>query len=184
MARVVFDLELGRGFGYGLADKNITGFALAVTWDDVDGFVHWRGPQGRALIDYLLARDEIVGFNLLGYDHPVLSGYLLPSEPRLLDELKRKTVDLHKLLLDIMRQRYSLATVARATLGEGKLTPPEDDEDDEALAAYCERDVELTRDLDDYRRAYGLLYVVPLTGVHLTGWEPSSNRPSWREGRR
>ena len=52
--RVVFDLELGRDYGLGLQDLDYAGFEVAVTWDDLDGFRHWRGAQGRALLGYLL----------------------------------------------------------------------------------------------------------------------------------
>jgi hypothetical protein len=156
--RVVVDLELGRGFGFGLPDLDYSGFEIAVTWDDLDGFVHWEGISGRALLHYLLEHTEIVGFNLLAYDNKVLQGYLQPREAWLVDELKRSTVDLHNLLLVASGVRYSLQEVASNTLGEGKLTPPEG-YDPLLLADYCERDVELTRDLDDFRRAYGLLYV-------------------------
>ena len=63
-------------------------------------------------------------------------------------------------------QRHSLESVARATLAEGKIQPPADP-DPLLLAEYCERDVELTRDLDDFRRLYGMLYVRGGQAVHL-----------------
>ncbi len=158
MDRVVVDLELGRGYMYGLDELSIAGFEVAVTWSEHDGFRHWGGGEGRALIDYLLLYREIVGFNLLGYDHRVLQGYLLPHERGIAAELRRRTVDLHTLLQGAAGRRASLEEVARATLGEGKLPAPRTD-DPALLAAYCERDVELTRDLDRYRRAYGLLHL-------------------------
>lgn len=161
-ARVVVDLELGRGFGYGLADLSIAGYEVAVTWDDVDGFRHWGGAEGRELLDYMLEHGEIVGFNLLAYDNPVLSGYLLASESGIADELKRRTIDLHALLYVATGRRHGLNSVAYETLGERKLVPGRPlglDGDPILFAAYCERDVELTRDLDDFRRSYGVLYV-------------------------
>ena len=163
MSRVVVDLELGRGFGYGFADLRIAGYEVAVTWDDADGFLHWSGREGRALLDYLRHHQEIVGFNLLAYDHPVLGGYLLPSEGAVARYLKEHTVDLHALLYVATGRRHSLESVARETLGRGKLAPPVNG-DPELLAEYCERDVELTRDLDDFRRLYGVLY---LRGGHI-----------------
>ena len=156
--RVVFDLELGRDYGLGLQDLDYAGFEVAVTWDDLDGFRHWRGAQGRALLGYLLEHTAIVGFNLLAYDHRVLAGYLTSGERWMVQELKAATVDLHLLLWQATGVRHSLEEVATNTLGEGKVVPPAGY--DPALQAdYCERDVELTRDLDDYRRQYGLLYV-------------------------
>lgn len=166
-SRVVVDLELGRGFGYGLTDIRISGFEVAVTWSDTDGFIHWGGGNGRQLLGYLLEHAEIVGFNLLSYDNAVLRGYLLVHEERRIgDELKLRTIDLHSLLYQATGRRYGLDTVARQTLGEGKLTPP-DDGDPVLFAEYCERDVELTRDLDDYRRAFGVLYVSEGVGVRI-----------------
>ena len=156
--RVVVDLELGRGFGLGLEDLHFAGFALAVTWSEGDGFVHWSGAAGRALLDYLLAHGEIVGYNLLASDTRVLAGYLLPSERALIGELTGRTIDLHSLLFQATGRRHSLDSVALATLGERKLPRPEVDDAD-LVAEYCERDVELTRDLDDFRRYFGRLYV-------------------------
>ncbi len=167
MDRVVVDVELGRGFGYGLEDIGHSGFEIAITWSDVDGFLHWPGSGGRALLDYLLDHQQIVGYNLLAYDNQVLAGYLLPSEAALLlPDLKERTVDLHALLYQATGQRHSLESVARATLAEGKIRPPADP-NPLLLAEYCERDVELTRDLDDHRRLYGVLYVRNGVAVHL-----------------
>jgi hypothetical protein len=155
LMRVVVDLELGRGFGYELADLPVSGFAVAITWDDHDGFLCWHGAEGRELLDYLLAHDEIVGFNLLRYDNTVLAGYLLPSEQHLLAQLREKTIDLHALLLHETGIRWSLDRIAQEVLGESKLPAPTGG-DWQELAHYCERDVELTRDLDDVRRVLGV----------------------------
>ena len=174
------DLELGKGFGYGLQDLEIAGFELAVTWGDVDGITHWPGSIGRELLRYLREFDEVVGYNLLAYDNRVLSGYLLPGERRLAADLQNRTVDLHALLFRQTGRRYSLQQVASATLGEGKLPFPLGD-DPVLVAEYCQRDVELTRDLDDFLQAYGLLYVSDGEGVLLdrvVGEEVAPARPA------
>ena len=171
MNRVVLDLELGRGFGYGLGDLGFAGFEVAVTWSDADGFTHWPGTAGRVLLKYLLGHGEIVGFNLLAYDNRVLAGYLQPREAWMVEELKAATVDLHALLYAATERRYSLREVATNTLGEAKAVPPMA-YDPVLLADYCQRDVELTRDLDDFRRAYGLLYVRSGQAVQLTDARP------------
>ena len=75
-------------------------------------------------------------------------------------------MDLHQLILLATGRRYSLETVAQNTLQVGKRHPPEDG-DPALMAEYWERDVELTRDLDDYRRAFGVLYVSGGVGVSL-----------------
>ena len=99
-----------------------------------------------------------MGFNLLRYDNAVLAGYLLPSERHLVGTLTRKTVDLHTLVLRDTGERWSLERIAQRLLGVGKLAVDADSTHDE-IAAYCERDVELTRDLDDLRRLNGGLWV-------------------------
>ena len=166
MSRVVVDLELGRGFGFGIGDLGFAGFDVAVTWSDVDGFTHWPGSAGRALLRYLLEHSQIVGFNLLAYDNRVLAGYLQPGDRWMVGELTRRTVDLHALLFGALGRRPSLQEVATNTLHESKSEPPAA-YDPVLLADYCQRDVELTRDLDDFRRAYGVLYVRGGTGCKL-----------------
>ncbi len=96
----------------------------------------------------------------------MLAGYLRGGDDRLAKELKRRTIDLHSLLYQATGRRYALDSVARETLGQAKFTPPANG-DPILLAEYCERDVELTRDLDDFRRQYGLLYVLGGRAVQL-----------------
>ena len=179
--RVVVDLELGRGFGYRLEELGLGGYEIAVTWSDREGFVHWSGRAGRALFHYLLEHDQIVGYNLLAYDHRVLDGYLLEHEHGLARELRARTVDLHTLLYRATGRRHSLDQVAWETLGQRKAIPPRDS-DPVLLGEYCERDVELTRDLDNYRRQYGLLYVGHGSAVALDSGQISVAR-SQRTGR-
>ena len=166
--RVVFDLEQGRRYGYALADLDHAGFEVAVTYDDHHGFLRWDGAWGRALYAYLLKHDEIVGFNVYAYDKRVMAGYLTGADRGLPARLREKTVDLHALLMAADGRRFSLQEVATNTLGEGKATPPVG-YDPVLLGDYCERDVALTRDLDDYRRAYGVLYVRGGLAVALPG---------------
>lgn len=98
--------------------------------------------------------DRIVGFNIIGFDFPVLSAYYqgdLSSFPVLdiLEEVKGNT-----------GHRVSLDAIAKETLGTQKsgsgldaLTYYEQGKLDE-LAQYCLDDVRITRDVYDYGKKH------------------------------
>lgn len=98
--------------------------------------------------------DRIIGFNIVGFDFPVLSSYYhgdLSSFPALdiLVEIKKET-----------GHRVSLDAIAKETLGVQKsgtgmdaLAYYEQRKLDE-LAGYCLDDVQITRDVYDYGRKH------------------------------
>ena len=144
--------------------NNIPGFglALAVTWDETGGFRTWLEPDAAALIKELSGFTNVVGYNVLRFDYAVLSAYDAAA-PLI---LQPKTTDM---LVDLSRRlgfRPSLESVAQATLGRGKGA------DGTAavrwfrageiakVAAYCQEDVAITRDVFAYGRQHGhVLYL-------------------------
>ena len=156
MATVIFDLEQGRGFGYGLGDTAISGYELAMTWDETNGYLRWRGGEGRALVSFLRGADVVVGFNCLAYDYRVLGGYLHERERTLvMAMLKTKTVDLFIRVKYATFRGYGLDALGQSTLGLGKLQSPDSEADEEGRWDYLERDVELTRDLYQHIKTSG-----------------------------
>ena len=138
---------------------NIAGFglALAVTWDEGAGFRVWPESEAPALASALLPFSRVIGFNVIRFDYAVLSAYT-PDLPKL---LLPKTTDM---LVDLHRRlgfRPSLDSVAQATLGRSKAGDGtasvrwfKNGEIDK-VAAYCQDDVAITRDVFHYGRQYG-----------------------------
>jgi DEAD/DEAH box helicase domain-containing protein len=132
----------------GWQNKHLMRLAVAVVYDTrEDSFLVFKEDRVHDLIAVLKTADLVVGFNIADFDYSVLKGY---SSFRF-SELK--TFDI---LQEIFRQlgyRLSLNHLAHKTLNmeksadglqslqwfkEGKI---------EEVIAYCQKDVEITRDL-------------------------------------
>ena len=157
---VFFDLETKY-----LADqvggwKNIhkMELAVAVTYSTADGaYHHFIEDQAAQLVAHLQQADLVVGFNLYRFDYTVLQPYTDVK----LDQLP--TADMLRDLHRQLRFRVSLDSVASATLGvtksadgvqavrwfhQGKV---------DQVIAYCERDVQVTRDVYEFGRENGFV---------------------------
>jgi DEAD/DEAH box helicase domain-containing protein len=147
---VFFDLETQK-----LADEvggwhNIPAMKLAVgvTYSTADAvFRHFTEEQVGDLVGELGRADLVVGFNVLRFDYAVLQ----PYTDVILAELP--TVDMLADLHDTLRFRLSLDAVAAATLNAKKSADGiqavhwyRRGEIDKVIA-YCQRDVEVTRDV-------------------------------------
>jgi DEAD/DEAH box helicase domain-containing protein len=148
---VVFDLETVRGPEECGGWKNTRdfGLAVAVTWCEAEGFRDWFEPEAAALVEYLAGFEQVVGFNVLGFDYRVLEAY----QPAVWSLLERKTLDL---LWDFQRltgRRIKLDDLCAETLGARKSGSGADSlrwwrqGQRERVARYCRDDVTLTRDL-------------------------------------
>jgi DEAD/DEAH box helicase domain-containing protein len=138
------------------------GLALAITWDEAAGFRTWREPDAAALVEELARFPRVVGYNVLRFDYTVLSAY----QPAVHTLLQARTTDM---LVDLSRRlgfRPPLQSVAQATLGRSKagdglaavrwFRAGEIDK----VAAYCQEDVALTRDVFLFGRSNGhVLYL-------------------------
>jgi DEAD/DEAH box helicase domain-containing protein len=138
------------------------GLALAVTWDDAAGFRTWCEPDAAALVQELARFPLVVGYNVLRFDYTVLSAY----QPTVHTLLKGKTVDMLVDLYSRLGFRPPLQSVAQATLGRSKagdglaavrwFRAGEIDK----VAAYCQQDVAITRDVFYHGRRQGhVLYL-------------------------
>ena len=147
---IVFDVETRRSAaevgGWHRADR--MGVSVAVAYDSGDDT--WLTYQQDDLAD-LFARmrraDAVVGFNSLRFDYAVLSPFA-PFDLRTLPE-----VDLLRRVQEHLHYRLPLGNLGQATLGAAKsadglqaLAWWKEGRIDE-IAAYCRKDVELTRDL-------------------------------------
>jgi len=152
---VFFDLETQRTFDEVGGRANIAqlGLAAAVTYNTRDqSFHYYLETMAAELVRELEGADLVVGFNLLSFDYPVLQPY---TEIRLRD---LPTLDMLDYLYRRLGFRLGLDALARATLGvaksadglqavywfrEGRL---------DKVLAYCQQDVQITRDLFEFGR--------------------------------
>jgi len=160
---VVFDLEtkyLADEVG-GWSNIHKMELAVAVTYSTSDGlYRRFTEEQADELVAELRRADLVVGFNVLRFDYTVLQPYTA---------FRLETLPTVDMLQDIHRQlgfRLSLDAVASATLGitksadgvqavrwyrQGQI---------EQVLAYCERDVQVTRDVYEFGRHNGFVRYV------------------------
>ena len=98
--------------------------------------------------------DVIIGFNSIGFDMPALKAHY-PGDISKLPQL-----DLLEVIKNTAGHRVSLDAVAKETLGTQKIGHGLDaityyhNQEFAKLAAYCMKDVEITRDIYDYGRLH------------------------------
>jgi len=142
------------------------GVALAVTCHLEEAELRiFHEEQVADLVAELKAADLVVGFNLIGFDYPVLSGYLGEDFRRTLP-----TLDLFESVRDTVGERIGLSRLAADTFGaeksadglqslewyrQGRL---------DLIEGYCRRDVELLRDLYLFGRREGYVCWRPEDG--------------------
>jgi DEAD/DEAH box helicase domain-containing protein len=132
--------------------------AVAVTYSSADAiFRHFTEEQAAELVAELQAADLVVGFNLFRFDYTVLQPY---TEVRLQD---LPTVDMLQDIYRILGFRVSLDSLASATLSVNKSADGiqavhwyRQGEVDRVMA-YCERDVEVTRDVYGFGQRHGFV---------------------------
>lgn len=157
---IFFDLEtkhLADEVG-GWSNIHKMGLAVAVTYSTDDAAFHHFTEEGAAdLVAELQRADLVVGFNVMRFDYTVLQPYTdIPLH-------KLPTVDM---LQDIYRRlgfRVSLDAVAMATLNATKSADGiqavewyRRGEIDKVMA-YCERDVQVTRDVYEFGKRHGFI---------------------------
>ena len=157
---VSFDLEtqfLAAEVG-GWDNKAAMKVSVAVTYSSREKkYRQYTEGQVHALIAQLKAADLVVGFNVISFDYEVLKAY--SSE----DFSKIPTLDMLVEVTRALGHRLKLDTLAAATLKAGKSA-------DGLMAvqwwregnlgellSYCQKDVEITRDLWEFGRKYGYL---------------------------
>lgn len=164
---LVFDLETQRSFQDvgGRAALRELGMSIGVVYSFADDrFTSYVEAEAGELIETLAGAELVVGYNLLGFDYEVLSGY------RQTDWSRVRTLDLMVDLQSKLGFRPKLDSVVQATLGapktadglqalawwkEGRL---------DLIEKYCTDDVRLTRDLYLYGKRNRHVLVAPRFG--------------------
>ncbi len=147
---VVFDVETRRSAAEvgGWHKAGQMGISVAVLYDNlVDDYFSYNQEELPALFVRLRAADLVVGFNSLRFDYAVLAPFA-PYEMRDLPGL-----DLLQRVQERLNYRVSLNNLGQASLGEPKSADGLralqwwKEGRYEKIAAYCRKDVDLTRRL-------------------------------------
>ena len=144
---VFFDVETQNSFQeVGGHYPERLSISVVVTYNAADQAFHrYTEADIAALVEELQATDLVVGFNLYGFDYPVVMRYTD------VDLTTLPTVDMMAELQKQLGFRVSLDAVASATLGTGKSADGLQavrwwkEGRIEEIFTYCEQDVDVTR---------------------------------------
>lgn len=137
----------------GWSNVRAFGLAVAVTWDKERGFRHWYEEQALALVGELENFTQIVTFNGNRFDLEVLRAYAP------IDGLRQRSFDVLEVLHKQLGRRVKLDQLARETLGTAKSGDGLQAVEwwraghKDRVAAYCEMDVAILRDVVEHGRA-------------------------------
>jgi DEAD/DEAH box helicase domain-containing protein len=130
--------------------------SVAITYNSADGAFHrYTEENVLDLAAELQTTDLVVGYNLLGFDYPVLQQYCQDVELAALP-----TLDLMLELQKRLGYRLKLDSVATATLKIGKSADGLQavrwwrEGRIEEIFKYCEQDVDVTRQVYEYGKRY------------------------------
>jgi DEAD/DEAH box helicase domain-containing protein len=154
---VFFDIETQNTFQEvgGHYPKRLK-ISVAVTYNTRDQAFHRYTEANVAdLVQELMGADVVVGYNLYGFDYPVLQQYT--------DVVDLKTLPTVDMMLELQKRlgfRLKLDSVATATLKVGKSADGLQavrwwrQGKIEAIFTYCEQDVEVTRRVYEFGKQH------------------------------
>ena len=123
--------------------------------DKIDGFFDEDVPKFKALMD---EAELVIGYNIIGFDFPVLEGYFPVNLPA------HRVCDLYKVIHEQHKIHLKLDNLTTATFGAGKIAHGLDairfyrEGKLDKLKEYCDMDVKLTADLYKFIKENGYCY--------------------------
>ena len=159
--KIVLDLETKKSF------NEVEGRNLELLGVSVVGIYSYKDNQFKVvtekeikqLLPYLQRAELVIGFNIKGFDYPVLQPYFDFDLKRL------NSLDIFEEIRNSLGFRLGLNSIAKATLNIGKIGSGLDalkyfrQGEIDKLIKYCRHDVFVTRELYEYGRKHGhLLY--------------------------
>jgi DEAD/DEAH box helicase domain-containing protein len=121
-------------------------------------FLVFEEEDVQDLIAVLKEADLVVGYNIIGFDYPVLSGYTDFNFSTL------ATFDILAYISKILGFRLKLENVAQATLNVGKMADGLaalrwlKEGEFAKIALYCKEDVRITKEVYEYGRHNHCIY--------------------------
>jgi len=154
---VFFDIETQNTFqDVGGHHPDRLKISVAVTYNtDDQAFHRYAERDAAALVEELMETDLVVGYNLYGFDYPVLQQYSDAVDLKTLP-----TVDMMVELQNRLGFRPKLDSVATATLKVGKSADGLQavrwwrQGKIEEIFKYCEQDVDVTRRVYEFGKQY------------------------------
>jgi DEAD/DEAH box helicase domain-containing protein len=144
------------------------GVSCAVLYDSAtQEYTAYMGHEVRELLRAMQSVDLVVGFNLIGFDYRVLSGYE-PEFPT------PATLDLLREIRAVLGHRLSLNNLVQNTLGVSKSGSGTDalawwrNGDTQKLVDYCREDVRLTHALYLFGKQEGYVVYANKAGRQVT----------------
>ncbi len=190
---LVFDLETQRSAQEVGGWNNIAEMKMSVgvLWDStINDYKIYLENEVMDLIQHLKSGPKVIGYNHLGFDYVVLSGYFEAGFERQQQLENLKGLDNLDLLIDVKNRighRIKLNSIARPTLNVGKSADGllalqwykeflQGDQDKlQKIIDYCCQDVAVTRDVFLYGRGKGeIIYEDRIQGLKKVSvdWEP------------
>lgn len=193
---LVFDLETQRSASDVGGWNNIPEMkvSVGVVWDSrTQKFHTYYEKEVKELITHLKSGPTVIGYNHMGFDYAVLSGYYQagPERDTALKAFKAlDNLDLLVMIKDVLGKRVKLDQVARPTLDVGKSADgllalkwykeylEGDNTKLKMIADYCVQDVAVTRDVYLYGLEHNeLLYIDKQSGIQKMkiNWYPDTS---------
>lgn len=167
---VVMDLEtqLSAAEVGGWNQARLMRVAVACVWDSADDSISlYEEADTDALIEHLKRADVVCGFNIRRFDLEVLRGYTFDNLQAL------PVLDLLEEITECRGGRLKLDTIAKATLGVGKSADGLQSLEwfregrMDLIREYCQKDVEVTRDVLKYILRNGYVLYEDKSGAHV-----------------
>ncbi|MFA6391551.1 MAG: ribonuclease H-like domain-containing protein [Patescibacteria group bacterium] len=159
MKEIVLDIETQTGFGAGGRNNRDMKISLVGIYRyETDTYEAFLENELVNLWPILEHSTRIIGYNLDGFDMPILNNYY-PG-----DITKIPTLDIMDVIYKVLGFRVKLDDVAKATLDVGKsgtglqAVTLFNEGKIEELKDYCLQDVRLTRDIYEYGKQNGKIF--------------------------
>ncbi|MBU4360754.1 ribonuclease H-like domain-containing protein [Candidatus Parcubacteria bacterium] len=152
--KLVLDIETQNSFKDIGGKSNLKALKISLVgayWYEDNKFLTFMEDELDELGKLIKQAELVIGFNLIGFDYPVLENYL-----KNINFNSIKTLDIMAVLQKYLGYRVKLESVAQATLGTGKsgtglkaisMWRKGQIED---LKKYCLKDVEVTKNIYEY----------------------------------
>lgn len=163
--QIVFDVETQHEFADVGGRENLhllkVSVVVAYSYQD-DKFIVFEEKDLGKFEELILNTKRVIGFNIKGFDLPVLEPYF-----KRINIKKLETLDIMDDVVNHLGRRISLDNIAKVTLNMQKTADGLQairfyrEGNMKALADYCAQDVKITRDIFEHGKRHGIIKYSP-----------------------